>query len=82
MFLSVAVSDKACLELVDRTVGFALDCKYKVAVHNVGGGRNGSDRYEVPGVERNETRKFLVDSFAPLLGLRTRHGLPVAFRHS
>ena len=29
-----------------------------------------------------ETREFLIDSFAPWLGLRTRHGLPVAFRHS
>ena len=81
MRLCVSVGDEARLELVDGPVGLALDCKDKVAVHDIGAGGHGDERHKVPRLERDEAGELFGNSLSPLLGLRTRHCLAVALRN-
>ena len=80
-FQHCSVGDEARLELTDGPVGLALDCKDKVAVHDIGAGGHGDERHKVPRLERDEAGELFGNSLSLLLGLRTRHCLAVALRN-
>ena len=48
--LGVAVGDEARLELVNRAILLAFDCKHEVAVHDVGALRQGREQHHLPSV--------------------------------
>ena len=64
VLLCVSVGDEARLDLVDGPVRLALDCKDKVAVHDIGAGGHGDERHKVPRFERDEAGELFGNSLS------------------
>jgi hypothetical protein len=68
--LRIAISDETSLEFLNRFIGFAFDSEDEVAMHQIGAGRHVSLRNAGPRLEGDETGKFLIDSFTPIVSVR------------